>query len=115
LRLQGEEVYGYADAGSDVLRGIITTNPDGIVAAGTGNGNISTPHIPILKEAARGGIVVVRSSRTGTGMVTPDPHIDQGIFVTTDTLNPQKSRILLMLALTDTRNPKEIQRIFYTY
>jgi L-asparaginase len=110
-----EIFYGYADAGSDVLRGIIATKPDGIVVAGTGNGSISTPHIPILKEAAQRGIVVARSSRTGTGMVTPDSRIDQGIFVTTDTLNPQKSRILLMLALTDTRNPKEIQRVFYTY
>ena len=31
------------------------------------------------------------------------------------TLNPQKARILLMLALTRTSNTKEIQRMFYTY
>jgi L-asparaginase/Glu-tRNA(Gln) amidotransferase subunit D len=32
-----------------------------------------------------------------------------------DTLNPQKARILLMLALTRTSSTKEIQRMFYTY
>jgi L-asparaginase/Glu-tRNA(Gln) amidotransferase subunit D len=32
-----------------------------------------------------------------------------------DTLNPQKARILLMLALTKTNNTKEIQRMFYAY
>jgi L-asparaginase len=32
-----------------------------------------------------------------------------------DTLNPQKARILLMLALTKTTDTKEIQRMFYTY
>jgi L-asparaginase/glutamin-(asparagin-)ase len=40
---------------------------------------------------------------------------DQLDFVVSDTLNPQKARILLMLALTRTTNTKEIQRMFYTY
>lgn len=32
-----------------------------------------------------------------------------------DTLNPQKARVLLMLALTKTNDTKEFQRMFYTY
>ena len=36
-------------------------------------------------------------------------------FSVSDTLNPQKARILLMLALTKTNSTQEIQRIFYTY
>jgi L-asparaginase/Glu-tRNA(Gln) amidotransferase subunit D len=32
-----------------------------------------------------------------------------------DNLNPQKARILLMLALTRTSDVKEIRRIFATY
>jgi L-asparaginase/Glu-tRNA(Gln) amidotransferase subunit D len=35
--------------------------------------------------------------------------------VVSDTLNPQKARILVMLALTKTNDTKEIQRMFYTY
>ena len=40
---------------------------------------------------------------------------DELDFVVSDTLNPQKARILLMLALTKTADAKEIQRMFYTY
>jgi L-asparaginase len=32
-----------------------------------------------------------------------------------DNLNPQKARVLLMLALTKTSDPKEIQNIFWEY
>jgi L-asparaginase len=32
-----------------------------------------------------------------------------------DNLNPQKARLLLALALTVTREPDEIRRIFATY
>jgi L-asparaginase len=36
-------------------------------------------------------------------------------IVASDTLNPQKARILLMLALTKTTDLKEIRRIFSEY
>ena len=40
---------------------------------------------------------------------------DKRDFVVSDTLNPQKARILLTVALTKTKDTKEIQRIFYEY
>jgi L-asparaginase/glutamin-(asparagin-)ase len=40
---------------------------------------------------------------------------DELDFVAADTLNPQKARILLMLALTATDDRREIQRIFDAY
>jgi L-asparaginase/glutamin-(asparagin-)ase len=59
----------------------------------------------------------VRSSRVGQGIVARngEANDDQLDFVVSDTLNPQKARILLMLALTKTSNTKDIQRMFYTY
>src|SRR5947207_1272831 len=42
-------------------------------------------------------------------------HTADTEFDVSDTLNPQKARILLMLALTKTNDAKEIQRMFYTY
>ena len=36
-------------------------------------------------------------------------------FVSSGSLNPQKARVLLMLALTQTKDPKEIQKIFDQY
>ena len=37
------------------------------------------------------------------------------IVATGGTIAPQKARVLLMLALTVTRDPAELQRIFATY
>jgi L-asparaginase len=36
-------------------------------------------------------------------------------MIPADNLNPQKARILLMLALTKTRDPRELRRIFSEY
>jgi L-asparaginase len=57
----------------------------------------------------------VRSSRTGNGRVTPTAEYDALGVIPSDTLNPQKARILLMLALTRSSDPKEIRRAFAEY
>ncbi|HYH42032.1 MAG TPA: L-asparaginase, partial [Burkholderiales bacterium] len=56
-----------------------------------------------------------RSSRTGNGRVTNRSTMDRLGLIPADNLIPQKARILLMLALTKTRDPKEIARIFSEY
>jgi L-asparaginase len=48
------------------------------------------------------------------GVIRDDNWQEPG-FVAADNLNPQKARILLQLALTRTRNPDEIQKIFDEY
>jgi L-asparaginase len=59
----------------------------------------------------------VRSARVGNGIVARNNEVndDQRDFVVSDTLNPQKARILLMIALTKTRDTRELQRIFSEY
>lgn len=110
-----EIVYAYADAGLEALNGIIAANPAGIVVACVGNGSLSATYRKTLEDASKKGIVVVRASRTGTGAVTRVAADDAAGFVAADSLNPQKARILLMLALTKTKDVKEVQRIFDTY
>ncbi len=51
-------------------------------------------------------------SKKVNGLLAQDDEYD---FVVAGNLNPQKSRILLMLACTKTRDTKEIQRIFMEY
>ncbi len=70
-----------------------------------------------LVEAREKGVLVVRTSRVGSGQVTLEAEVDDEKygFVVSDTLNAQKARILLMLALTKTGNPKEIQHMFFEY
>ena len=49
-----------------------------------------------------------------TGHTTRDAEVDDSKygFVASGTLNPQKARVLLQLALTQTKDPKVIQQYF---
>jgi len=93
--------------------------PDlGLVHAGVGDGSLARPAVePALIEARKKGVVIVRASRVGNGIVARNGEAkdDDLDFIVSDTLNPQKARILLMLALTKTKDTKQIQRMFYTY
>ena len=57
----------------------------------------------------------MRSNRTGNGRVLPQAETDALGMVPGDNLSPQKARILLMLALTKTRDLAEIRRMFAEY
>ena len=68
-------------------------------------------------NAVKKGVVVVRSSRVATGLVGRNVEIkdDDLGFIASDELNPQKSRILLSLALLKSHTPEQIQQMFRTY
>lgn len=110
-------VYGYANNTRVPLDALVAAGAKGVVHAGVGNGSLFTEVKEGLIEARKKGVIVVRSSRTGNGIVARngEANDDELDFVVSDTLNPQKARVLLMLALTQTSDTKEIQRVFYTY
>ena len=68
-----------------------------------------------LKDAAAQGIVVVQSTRAGSGRTFQSTRLKAAGMLIADNLNPQKARILLSLALTRTSDSAEIMRIFRTY
>jgi L-asparaginase len=95
----------------------VAAGAKGVVIAGVGNGNMTAAAIATLGKHAKNGIVCVRSSRVATGRVGRNVEVDddKNGFVASLTLNPQKSRVLLRLALVKTRDTKEIQRYFDEY
>lgn len=107
-------LYSYASDGSGpAARAMVKDGAKGIVVAGSGAGSIHKSQGDVLKELIKSDkIIVVRSSRTGSGLVPLNPG---DTFLTGDNLNPQKARVLLMLALTKTSDPKAIQAIFNKY
>lgn len=109
--------YGYSSVEGDVVKMMIKKDYKGIVYAGVGNGNIHKNVFPELEKARKDGIIVVRSSRVPTGATTLDAEVDDNKyeFVASWGLNPQKARILLMLALTKTDDWKTIQKYFNNY
>ena len=109
--------YGYSNVEGDVVDMMVKNGYKGIVYAGVGNGNIHKNVFPELEKARKDGVIVVRSSRVPTGATTLDAEVDDEKyeFVASWGLNPQKARILLMLALTKTDDWKKIQEYFNNY
>lgn len=107
----------FASLGADglLIDAAVNAGAQGIVSAGMGHGNIPDAVMQSLNAARKRGLVIVAGSRVGSGMVTPTTRFTQADFVASMMHTPQKARILLMLALTKTKDTQEIQRIFDTY
>lgn len=112
-----EVVYGSANANMLTANALVKAGVKGIVYAGPGDGSMSKIVNPGMAELRKQGTYIVRSSHTGNGPVARNGEADDDKldFVVADNLNPQKARILLQLALTKTKDSKQIQRMFYTY
>jgi L-asparaginase len=110
-------IYAHANMSVDLIDAAIKNGAQGLVIAGVGDGNMTAPAVDRLTEAAKNGVVVVRSTRLPTGTVLRNNEVDDDAkgFVASGELNPPKSRVLLQLALTRTKDPKRVQEMFQTY
>jgi L-asparaginase len=110
-------VYGCADMSADLIDASVERGAKGIVIAGVGNGNMNKSALEACQRAAKKGVFVVRSTRVATGNVGRNVEVNDdelGLIASYD-LNPQKSRILLSVALLKPRKPEEVQQLFYQY
>ncbi|MCY7688457.1 type II asparaginase [Bacillus altitudinis] len=112
---QVDILYGYQNDQKYVYDAAVKAGAKGIVVAAAGNGTMSTEAINGATDAVKKDVVIVRSSRAGNGIVTHEKMDDEHHFVSSDSLNPQKARILLMLALTKTKDPDKIQSYYEQY
>jgi L-asparaginase len=110
-------VFADEDMEPDLIDASVNAGAKGIVIAGVGNGNMNKVSVDAAARAVKKGVVVVRSSRVTTGMVDRNVEVndDELGFIASDELNPQKSRILLSLALLNKDQPVQIQELFRTY
>jgi L-asparaginase len=102
-------VYAYAGADSVPIDALVAAGAKGLVLSGVGRGNIAPGQGAALRRARDRGVVVVVTTRTGSGGV-PIERAD-GMIGAGD-LNAQKARVLLTLALSRTSVPAEVARIF---
>lgn len=110
-------VYGCVDMSADLIDASVERGAKGIVIAGVGNGNMPKAALEACERASKKGVVVVRSTRVATGDVGRNVEVDDdklGLIASYE-LNPQKSRILLSVALLKSRKLDEIQKIFQEY
>ncbi|MCP4049348.1 MAG: type II asparaginase [bacterium] len=110
-------IYGYANCGREAVDAFVKNGAKGIILAGTGNGNPHPDAMQGLIDAEKKGVIIVRSSRCGSGIVTKEAEVDdqKHRFISANSLNPQKARVLLITSLTKTGKWKEIQSFFDEY
>lgn len=101
----------YPGVDRTALDAYVSHKSEGIVIASMGNGGYPEQIRDALLDTLKNDIPVVVSSRTGTGISTPDDDM----LISADTLSPQKARILLMVGLTNSKDPEQIAKMFKTY
>ena len=123
---------GLSGRDGDLIKAAVDGGAKGIVMATAGAGATSGTQQDGIGYALKKGVPVVTTTRTGSGRIapprrgpnappfTPNPNSpltaeDQRRRIAGEDLAPVKARVLLMLALTRTSDPAEIQRIFEEY
>ena len=107
--------YTYAGSDGTAIRAFAAAGAQGIICAGFAPGFCTPGEAEAITDAQRQGVVVMMSTRAGSGRVPHTTRLREAAILPADNLNPQKARILLALALTLTRDPAEIARIFDSY
>ena len=112
-----EIVYGYSDCGATLLQAAADAGAQGIVYAGTGSGILHPDVRQLYQHHHRDYPVLVRSSRIPRGGVGLNNFLDDDLHGTVAAwdFTPQKARILLKLALTQTEDVETIRKIFARY
>ncbi len=115
---QVDIAYGYGNVSDVAYKALAESGAKALIHAGTGNGSVAAAVVPGLRALRDQGVFVIRSSRVNQGGFVlrnaeqPDDKYD---WVVSHDLNPQKARILAMLALTRTQDTGELQRMFWEY
>jgi glutamin-(asparagin-)ase len=113
-----EIAYSYGNVSDTAYKALAQSGAKAIIHAGTGNGSVSSRVVPTLQALRKDGVQIIRSSHVNAGGFVlrnaeqPDDKYD---WVVAHDLNPQKARILAMVALTKTNDSKELQRMFWEY
>lgn len=110
-----EIVYSYPGASAASVEAFVSTGCQGIVFAGMPPGRPSPDQRVALVKAVQRGVLVVQCSRAGSGRVLQRSEDREAGFISADNLNPQKARVLAMVALASTSERREISRIFAEY
>jgi L-asparaginase len=111
-------LYAYSNMATDLIDTAVRDGAKGLVIAGVGDGNMTQQALTDLeKNVKERGLLVVRSSRLATGPVLRNAEVndDKSGTVASGEFNPAKSRVLAMLALTETKDPRQVQQMFNTY
>jgi L-asparaginase len=104
-------ILTYQGASGDLVNAAVDAGAQGIVMATAGAGATAGTQGEGIRYATSKGVAVVITTRTGSGRIAGG----RGTTIGGQDLAPIKARLLLMLALTKTKDPAELRRIFQEY
>ena len=110
--------YSYGNVDDTAYKALAQSGAKAIIHVGTGNGSVSSRVVPTLQALRKDGVQIIRSSHVNNGgfvLRNAEQPDDKNDWVVAHDLNPQKARILAMVALTKTQDSKELQRMFWEY
>lgn len=106
-------IAAYVGGDDTAAQACVAAGAQGLVISGYAyNGRPSADQLAGIEKIAASGIPIVLSNRGGQGRI---PVNWEDPFIQGDSLVPHKARILLMLGLKKTKEPRELQRIFNEY
>ena len=106
--------YAFGGADGAAVDAFVAAGARGIVLASVGRGNLPVELGSAARRAAEGGVVVLVSSRAGAGRVPVGMAPSDGgrpFLPGAGPLNPQRARVLLMLALALGGEVEEVARL----
>ncbi|MBM3450317.1 MAG: asparaginase [Armatimonadetes bacterium] len=107
-------VYGHHFDDGALIDAAVALGARGLVAATAGAGSPAGMRTA-LEKALNRGVVVVRSSRVGSGRVLSDDNAAMPETIAAGDLNPQKARLLLQLGVMVTRDVATLRTYFETF
>lgn len=106
-------IAAYVGGDDAAAQACVAAGAQGLVISGYAyNGRPSADQLEGIEKIAASGIPVVLSNRGGQGRI---PVNWNDPFIQGDSLVAHKARILLMLGLMKTKDPRELQRMFNEY
>lgn len=108
-------VATYAGADAVAVLAFVEAGASAIVMSSVAPGLVTPIQREELLVAREKGVIIVQSTRAGSGRVLRRASMREQKIIAADNLNPQKARVLTMLALTITEDSDKIQKMFDTY
>ena len=105
----------YSGSDGTAIEAFTRKGASGIIVGAMAPGFVPPKEFKCLEAAADKGVIIVHSTRAGSGRVADVASRRVSGAILADNLPPQKARVLLTVALTKTKDTEELQRIFDQY
>lgn len=103
-------VTSYAGADGAVVNALVAAGSQAIINAGLAPGRPAAGEAQALAQAVQQGVIVVQSTRAARGNVPVQDFLLRAGVLAGGDLAPHKLRILMMLALTQSKEVSQLQR-----